>query len=201
MRKAIFTVITGGYDPAIKAPNFKGWDNILYCDQSIDPKGWELRVIEPSDNPFVLSRKIKMLSHKHLSEYDLVCYVDGNQRLFQPPSDVPIWFRHSRRKNIYEEARQLVINGRYTKEQINSHIAHFDNQGYEDTGLYLNGYFVRDHSPEINNLHEIWYQETKLYSHRDQLTLPYAIWKTGIEPKNIQPEYIKSRFAAVTYAH
>ena len=201
MRKAIYTVITGGYDTVVNAPRYKGWDNVLFCDEYIDSKGWDLEKIDKSNNPAVLSRKIKMLSHKHLSEYDLVCYVDGNQRLLKEPLHEPIWFRHSRRKNIYEEARQLIINGRYTAQEINAHIRYFIDQDYKDRGLYLNGYFVRDHSPEINKLHEVWYEETTKYSHRDQLTLPFAIFKTGVEPKNIQPEYIKGSFAAVTHAH
>ena len=49
-----------------------------------------------------------MLSHLYLSEYDLVCYVDGNQKIIQEPPSHPIWFKHDRRKDIYEEGQQLI---------------------------------------------------------------------------------------------
>ena len=201
MKKTIYTVITGGYDSLLPAPIFEGWDKILFCDEDIDSKGWEIRKLNKSDNPLLQSRDIKINSHIHLKEYDLVCYIDSNQRFVQEPIPEPIWFTHGRRTNIFQEAKQIIINGRFSKDIINPQIEYYKKQGYTDTGLYLNGFFIRDHSKEINHLHDVWYRETKRYSQRDQLSLPYAIWKTGIKPKNLQQAVIKDRIAIVIKAH
>lgn len=56
---------------------------------------------------------------------------------------------------------------------------------------------MRDHSPEINTLHDIWYAETLRFTPREQLTLPYAIYKTGIKPKNIVDEKIRDTYSKV----
>lgn len=198
MKKVIYTVITNQYDNLIKIPNFKGWDKIAFIDTNInDSKGWEVRQIEKSDNPIQQSRDYKIRSHIYLYNYDLVCYIDGNQLLLKEPPSSPIFFRHTRRKNIFEEAKQLIINGRFSAEYINPQIKYYKDQGFNENGLYLNGFFVRDHSPEINTLHEIWYAETLRFTPRDQLTLPYAIYKTGIKPKNIVDEKIRHTYSKV----
>lgn len=199
--KAIYTVITGNYDTLNHAPRFDDWDKILFCDEDIDPKGWELRKLKKSDDPLLQSRDIKIRSHIHLKEYDLVCYIDGHQIFVTDPPKAPIWFRHSRRKTIFEEAEQIIKNGRFTAEEINQQVDFYKKNGYEDCELYLNGFFVRRHSEKINNLHNIWYEETKRFTQRDQLSLPFAIWKSGTFPEGIHNEEIKYNFAHVKYAH
>ena len=200
--KAIYTVITDNYDEIPKAPVYKGWDVILFTDIELeDNKGWEVRKLNKSDNPLLQSRDIKIRSHVHLKDYDLVCYIDGHQIFVGEPPIHPIWFMHSRRSNIFEEAKQIIKNGRFTAEEINEQIDYYKWKGYKDAGLYLNGFFVREHNEDINKLHDVWYEETKRFTQRDQLSLPYAIWKTGIYPKNIQREEIKHRFAHVNSNH
>jgi hypothetical protein len=200
--KAIYTVITNNYDEIPKAPIYKGWDVILFTDIELeDNKGWEVRKLNKSDNPLLQSRDIKIRSHVHLKEYDLVCYIDGNQKLLKEPPNKPTWYTHARRNNIFEEAKQIIINGRFEADKINEQIDYYKNDGYEDCGLYLNGFFVRDHSKDINKLHERWYKETSRFVPRDQLTLPYSIWYTGIEPKNIISYKTKEETSIVLKGH
>jgi hypothetical protein len=75
--KAIYSVITGGYDMLPVAPRFDGWDSIMFTDYPIEDEtnGWIIRQLKPNTNPLVQSRDIKIRSHVHLPEYDLVCYV------------------------------------------------------------------------------------------------------------------------------
>jgi hypothetical protein len=199
--KAIYTVITNGYDVLNPAPIYEGWDTILFCDEDIDPKGWELRRIDKSSDPLLQSRDIKIRSHIHLKEYDLVCYIDGHQSFCHEPPSCPIWFHHSRRKDIFEEAKQIIINGRFKAKDINKQIDYYLDEGYEDCGLYLNGFFVREHTPDINLLHDVWFCETSRFTQRDQLSLPYAIWYTDIYPKGIRPERIKHSYCNVNKNH
>ena len=203
MKKAIYTVITGGYDALPEVPKYKGWDTILFTDSlPMNPKGWDIVMMDKEDDPVIHSRAVKILSHEYLPSYDLVCYVDANQRLLREPPSTPIWFTHPRRKSIYEEARQLILNGRFKADDINAMMQSMIDRGYKDWGLYLNGFFVRDnHDWEINALHNIWFEETERYVPRDQLTLPFAIWATGVLPTNIQSYKSKESYAVVTKAH
>ena len=202
MRKAIYSVITGGYDDIIPVPDFYGWDKIMFTDADIeDGKGWSIRKLPKVSDPLIQSRDIKIRSHVHLYEYDLVCYIDGNQKFINEPPSTPLWIKHPRRTDIFQEAKQIIINGRFKAEDINPQIDYYKSKGYMDKGLFMNGFFVRDHSEEINKLHDIWYEETCRYTPRDQLSLPFAIFKTGIFPKNIQHARTKQAIALVNYAH
>jgi len=203
MKKAIYTVITNNYDALRQAPNYKGWDCVLFTDNPpADNKGWIIRKIETSTDPVLTSRKYKILSHVYLSEYDLVCYIDANQKMLKEPPSQPIRFTHPRRQNIFQEAHRIIKNGRFSAEQINAQITYYKKQGYKDAGLFLNGFSVRSNTDEkINHLHDIWYVETSRFSPRDQLSLPYAIWKTGIKLENIHGPRTKVTYATVSYDH
>ena len=200
MKKVIYSVITGGYDVLMPAPKFPGWDVVMFTDEMPDnAKGWELRAIPPSDNPVLKSREVKILSHVFLPKYDLVCYMDANQKIILEPPSHPARFYHPRRQTIFQEARQIIINGRFMEDEINEQIGYYIDQGYEDQGLFLNGFSVRDNKDhKMNYLHDIWYEETTRFTPRDQLSLPYAIWKTGIQLSGLRE---RQCYSVVQKAH
>jgi hypothetical protein len=65
----------------------------------------------------------------------------------------------------------------------------------------LNGFSVRRNDKKTNHLHDVWYRETERFTPRDQLSLPYALWKTGIEFETIRGPQIKESYAIVNNAH
>ena len=201
MRKAIVSVITGGYDELPEAPQFEGWDSIMFTDyEDVESKGWEIRQLPKVADPLVQSRDIKIRPHKHLPEYDLYCYIDGNQKFIKDPPESPIWFKHQRRTDIFQEAIQIINNGRFPKDIMVKQINYYKSQGYKDQGLFLNGFHVRRNTPLINKLHEVWFKETCRFAPRDQVSLPYAVWKTGIKPENIQSGN-DQRYTIITKGH
>lgn len=189
------------------APYFEGWDTFIFLDNisaKDQPKldTWdEVVIIEDDENPVLQSRLIKIKSHQYLPNYDLVCYYDAHQRLRQSPPDFPMWCIHPHRTTIFEEARQIIKNKRFPEDNINEMMTHYIDAGYVDHGLYLNGFFVRRHAPKINDLHEVWFDETALFVPRDQLTLPVAIWKTQIMPEGMIQPRVKMQYCIVKYPH
>ena len=202
MKKAIYSVITGGYDELPQAPSFVGWDVIMFTDKKhSNSKGWEIRQLPKHNDPLIQSRDIKIRPHIHVPEYDLVCYMDANQKLIKEPPNETMWFRHQRRTNIFQEAEQIINNGRFPSDIVNSQIDYYKSNGYQDCGLYLNGFQVRDNNnKDIKRLNDVWYEETCRFTPRDQLSLPYAIWKTGISPHNIRSGH-DQRFTIITKGH
>ena len=201
--KAIYSVITGDYDMLPVAPYFEGWDCIMFTDYPVkdENNGWEIRQLPKSDNPELQSRYYKIMSHIELSEYDKVCYIDGNQTFLRQPPNNPTWFLHPGRNDIFNEAKQIVRLNKAPKTAIEKQLAYYKSKGYKDSGLYMNGFFVREHKPDINKLHEVWYKETSRFTSRDQLSLPFAIWITGIAPENILHSKEKDKYAIITNGH
>ena len=113
MKKAILTVLIGDYESLKPAPEYKGWDSILITNQVLsDYKGWQVIHIPISNNPKLDSRRYKILSHKYLPEYGLVCYIDASVTLLKEPPSEPIRFKHPSRKSFDEEAYAVVRYGK-----------------------------------------------------------------------------------------
>jgi hypothetical protein len=189
MKKAIFTVVLGGYDKINRPVKVRGWDNILFTDHLVRNSGWtKVFHVNATDRPDIESRRYKWLSHKFLPKYDMVCYVDGNMRLRGQLEESPFRILHDKRKGIMEEAE--ACNGyqhRCTPETINEQIQAFKKDGFKDEqGLYYNGFFCRYHSKEENQLCELVFDIVQNYTPRDQLALPYAMWKLGYIPEVVK---------------
>jgi hypothetical protein len=189
MKKAIFTVVLGSYDYIPKPKRFNGWDNILFTDHRPIIDGYNtVYYVKKTDNHALESRRFKWLSHIFLSEYDLVCYIDGNMQLRHEPESEPFRIFHEKRKGVFEEAE--ACNGylhRCTIGSINEQIEAFKSDGFkDDQGLYYGGFFCRKHSKKENELCELVYEICQKYTPRDQLAFPYALWKLGYKPENIK---------------
>lgn len=73
-----------------------------------------------------------------------------------------------------------IIKERYKKEKFP-----------DDNGLIESCLMIRKHNENDSiYLMNKWYEEIKNYSHRDQLSFNYIMWKTGIKIK-----YITKNFA------
>lgn len=190
MKKAIFTVLLGQYDTLKPPPKYPGWDAVLFTDHnypSHKTRGWIVNKVS-TDSPAKDSRKYKFLSHKYLPHHDLVCHIDASMVLKKQPPNEPMWFHHPRRNNVTVEAKRIIQLQKEAPQTIKAQLDFYAKEGFKDnTGLYQNGLFVRRHTPEQNAMCELVYKTLLAYSCRDQLSLPYAIWKTGVKPEGLTP--------------
>lgn len=186
--KAIVTVLLGKYDTLKPAPKYKGWHTILFTDNHYpDTKGWTVNKVK-SQNPTIDSRYYKWLTHITLPEITTVCYIDASMELHQPPPEVPTWYKHQSRTCVKDEAARIIQLNKSPKQLVNKQLKHYKEDGFKDDfGLYQNGLFVRHHDAQTNNLCECVYALTSTYSHRDQLALPFALFKTNYKLQNVKP--------------
>jgi len=170
MKKAIFSVLIGAYDTPRPAPKYPGWDTILFTDQEVVPElGWKVIRVPGGENPKKESRRYKILSHQYLPDYELVCYIDMNIHLKNCPPDFPFWFRHPKRKTVYEEAKRVIEIAKDKKSTVDLQMRTMWSLGFTDTeGLYQNGFFCRRHTADINRLHACWWSMVESHSYRDQ---------------------------------
>ena len=185
MKKAIVCVLIGNYDKLKPAPNFKGWDTILITNINFtDTKGWKLHKVE-SENELRDSRYYKWMLHKILPNYKLFCYIDASMELIKEPPNEQTFLTHPKRRQVKKESEMIVKLGKDTKENINGQIRYYASEKFKDNfGLFQNGFFVRKNEPKFNEVCELVNDITQKYSHRDQLALPFALFKTGYKIEN-----------------
>lgn len=201
-RIAVYSCIVGQYDSIIE-PIYKedDIDYLIFTDQDL-PKNssWSKREIRglPEYRQLKaaqLNRKIKILQTQELLEYDYTIYIDGNIEIVSGVSPIIANMGqyglgvhyHRRRDCIYDEVVSVKhlkrITGKDMDEQVNAYMR----DGFpKHFGMYENSILIRNNRDvDTIDLMKTWWEEYLRYPTRDQLSLPYVIWKTGYNKNKV----------------
>ena len=196
-RKAVYTFIFGDYDdlksPAIITP---GWDYICFTDDhTLRSDFWDVRVSPRchSDRQLVPKKyatKHKILFHRYLQGYDLSLSIDANlepncnlddfiREHFRADDDMMICYQA--RDCVYDDAERSKWRLLDEPARIDAQVQRYRAVGYPaHNGLYLSGIIARWHGrANVRQMCDLWWQEYRRGSRRDQLSLNYAIWKSA----------------------
>ena len=148
------------------------------------------------------AKQRKILPHRFLSHYGASLYVDNTVRLETPPAEIferyldhsrsPfVCFRHPWRQSISEEAREVISRGFDTADRVHNQMNHYRTMGYPDSnGLWKGAFLLRRHNERaVTRVMETWFEHVRLYSHRDQLSLPVAAWLHRFRPEFIEADF------------
>ena len=195
-RKAVYTFIFGDYDelkpPAIVTP---GWDYICFTDDAgLRSDIWDVRLSRRTAEDRLLDNKRfaskhTILSHQYLPGYDfslslgaqleLNCNLDElMQEHFRAGDDMMICYWE--RECVYDEAEWCKRRLRDDPERIDAQMQRYHTEGYPArNGLYMGGIIARWHDrASVQAMCNLWWDEHRRGSRRDQLSLTYAIWKS-----------------------
>lgn len=200
-RIVVYTCITGGYDNLKKLSVVtSGIDYVCFTD-STDLKSdiWQIRPI-PEEllgySKVKQQRGVKILPHRYLSEYDISVWIDANVDMV---GDVKAYLNgfdfkkysvfipeHPARKCIYKEKDACVKIRKIKGEEVTlaeKQMSRYKAEKFpENDGLVQSNIVIRAHNSEYSKkIMELWWSELKDYSHRDQLSFNYALWKVGKE--------------------
>ena len=193
---AIYTCITGGYDtPTDNFDHKEGYDYILFSNTPISTKSWKNVVVQfnRTDTPTNVKKQRFVKTHpfEALKDYDIAVWVDANtaidQRLYNyinANKDNIITFKvHPQRDCIYAEADEVNKRGKETPEACEKVKEFLKNENYpQHNGLYETNIIISHPNDEnVKKLLSAWWNNIAKYSHRDQLTLNYTIWKLQLE--------------------
>jgi len=186
-------------------------DFVCFTDQKLKSKRWQIREVSmPIENDTIRSaRMYKTLPHRYLGSYEYSTWVDGNLLVrgdtnklieqYLTESNLAIYDHESARHmdkdrspnercSPFEEARVLidaVKNGKakYDVDKIEQQIAYYKRESMpEDTGIPLSMVVVRKHNePDVIRFGELWWDQIKKFSRRDQISFNYAAWKTRLQ--------------------
>ena len=204
----VYTCITGGYDnlmkPSVVTP---GVDYVCFTDnKDLRSDIWKIRPMPEELSGYSKvkqQRAVKILPHRYLKEYDISVWVDanvdlrGNLKEYLKSFDFNKYSvfipEHPARKCIYKEKVECVRIKKITGDGIA--LADKQMQRYKDEkfpenyGLVQSNIVIRKHNTDYSRrLMELWWSELKDFSHRDQLSFNYALWKTGSEDFKYLPK-------------
>ena len=139
-------------------------------------------------------RGVKILAHRYLPDYDISVWVDGavqvkgNIKEYLKSLDFNSFSvfipEHPVRKCIYAEKDACVKIRKIKGDEVSladKQMKRYKDEGFPaNYGLVQTNVMMRKHNDQYSkDLMEKWWSELKDYSHRDQLSFNYALWKCG----------------------
>jgi len=199
-RICIYTAVFGDYT-LLKAPSVpcEAVDMVCFSDraQHAGP-AWQVRHRQRRFlHPRMDSKWCRMLSHAVLSEYDHTIWVDASFLLGDVQKFVDLCvsaldqsdtalFLHPERQDILSEAEAstAIWRNKYAGEPLLQQVRHYQDHGLPSPHrLWAGGIQIRNNrSARIAELNSLWMEECVRWSYQDQLSLPYVLWKLGVEP-------------------
>jgi len=143
------------------------------------------------------NRFYKINPHLLFPEHQHSLYIDGNILLC---GEVYTWsqdnlsqtgfavYNHPERDNIYDEGRICSFIGTDYFWVINRQLNLYSREGFSSKKLFEANILLRTHNDQnVMNLMHAWWSEynSKYNAKRDQLALPYVIWKSDYNVKNM----------------
>ncbi|MFX1712304.1 glycosyltransferase domain-containing protein [Stutzerimonas stutzeri] len=191
-RLVVYTALFGDYDGLIDPPEkFEGCDFICFTDQKyLKSNIWDIRLVEECDlPPNMMNRRCKILPHLFLAEYEQSLYIDANVTLLKSPVVLSQKYltrfdfvapKHFARDCAYAEAKECIVLMKDRVRRIKSQMRRYKDEGLPyNFGLSENNILLRNHlRKNVTELMEGWWQEMQRESQRDQLSLPYMLWKS-----------------------
>lgn len=199
---AVYTCIIGEYDileePIMKPDNC---DFYVITDQKISSSSvW--KKIDPYQyikkgnfTDIMINRYFKMNPHLIFKDYKYSFYVDGNFKILTDMTEHInrisnyglAFFGHPERQCVFEEISVCIEMKKCSADKLNEQKEYLkENKMPLNYGLLAACIIAREH----NNLHcreimENWWKEFLKFPYRDQLSLPFVLYKMGIEIKDI----------------
>jgi hypothetical protein len=184
-----YTAIIGGIDdlkdPKIITP---GWKYICFTDQPFKSKVWEIVKVkcEPG-NERILSKFYKLLPHLFIQD-KYTMWVDGSFEIncdlnaFWEKFKAPLTFmQHPFRNCVYKEIDACIKNRRDDIEILRSQYRRYRNLGIvPNNGMIASGVILRENCEATNTFCQLWFDELKDRSLRDQVAWGFAHFKMPI---------------------
>lgn len=192
-RRVVYTAVFGNYDEVSEVDPRSPCDFVCFTDTpELMAPGWRKVVVDTQGDPPALSnRRYKMLPHRYLPQYAESLYVDGHVSVRRCPDKLfdkyasqfaiamPV---HQDRRCAYEEALYCSRDGLVDEVAVAKQLGEYEKAGFpRNFGLTENNVILRRHNdPEVVKLMEAWWDEYVSKVRRDQISLPFLLWRDQV---------------------
>lgn len=197
---AVYSACTNSYDCPVDTRLFDtGQVDYFFFSDNKDtvPTGWNwVPIAFEHRDPRRTAKIFKVLPHLFFGRYKSTVWIDSNRRISRSLLDMAGWvdfanpiglFRHNKRSDVAREAEECIKWGKDSSDVISEQVSRYDDR-YDVAmlGLFSGCFLVRFQKSEaLVDAMNWWWSEIDKWSVRDQLSLPAALFVSGVEPKII----------------
>lgn len=196
-KRLVYTCVAGGYDkvyPPLAVE--EGVDYLIVTDNpDLAVPGWRTHFVDRNafTSTRLMNRYFKMLGHLEFLNYEASIYVDGNIRIlgglrhlfddFQATGRALRLFSHPLRSTVRSEIEACIKGGKVSDiYRLQAELETYLADGFTDaSGLVEATILMKNHSARDMDLAmRLWWDLYQRHESRDQVSLPYVLWKTGV---------------------
>lgn len=197
LRLLVYTCVFGNYDrifpPIVLEPGVRYV--VITDDAELNVPGWHSHVVdrERFASARAANRYYKMLGHRMFGEFDASAYVDGNvrvrdslcpllERLLKTGAALGV-YPHPIRSTVAEEVETCITAGKIgDSDKLRSEFREYLAEGFpDDQGLIEATILLKNHGhTELDSAMQLWWSLFQRFHSRDQISLPYVLWKTAL---------------------
>jgi SAM-dependent methyltransferase len=200
-RLVVVSAIFGGRDAPLPIPaGLDITEAVLFTD-CVSPKdapGWRVVTCDKAADPRLAARRVKTLALE-LVDSEVLLWIDGRIRLTGVPLRRLVTealeeaelagFPHPWRRCAYAEALECGTLGLAPVDALADQAAAYRDEGLpENAGLWNTMVLARRNTPAMRELGRCWWEEIQRHTVRDQVSLPYLLWRDGIRPGELGPD-------------
>lgn len=209
MNLVVYSCIFGDTDPIREPVNPGNTRFVMFTDQPIASKHWEIVRVPKLTAPKRESRKYKQPSHLTFRDADATLWIDAAFTLKVDPLEILarypqefVGFRHHKRNRITDEAPAIVRAGKGKADAINAQLAAYQAEGWDrDTNpqqaITNGGFMLRRHTDRVKRFNILWHGEVQSRTLRDQMSLDYCAWKVGMPIHYFDGNVNRNEFAQI----
>lgn len=214
MKIAVYTAIFGGKDILRDPIDYRvdeAIDYFVISDEVLQSDIYQL-IKKEVFNPDITknARYYKILGIEEFENYDYVIWHDANLQLkhdFIPELVKQVQnkhlatFLHPIRNCIYDEAATCIMDKKEDSLKLFSQCLIYFFRGMPSmAGLFETSILVKNNRLNSFDFNQLWWREIKKYSRRDQISLPYIIYRHKISIGILQGDRINSPYS-MFYEH
>ena len=198
-KKVVYTCMTKGYDLLNHYYLDDDWDYVCFTDDdALLEKGivghWEIRPLAHTEelDPTRINRFHKIQPHLVLPEYEECLYVDAKVNILTSYVFDTIELydqdfinaRHMCVPSIYTES-EFCVRCNFDPEKLQEQLDIYKQDGFPEKHIFRENCVIyrRHQQADIIDLMNQWWYWVKNYCRRDQISLPYILWKNGADEK------------------
>ena len=191
--KCVYSVCFGDYDE-VKSSNLGADFSYYLFTDKVGRAGapWKEIVVDlHSFDSRWLQRFFKCLPHVLFPNFDESIYFDASTEVLKDLSEFYnlligshfAVFRHPNRFRLSDELDACLDQKKGDPSEMQTQVKKYFVDGFPDNfGLWQTNVLYRRHNEaDISNVCDLWASEIFSHSIRDQLSFPYAVWKSKCE--------------------
>lgn len=167
-------------------------------------KVWEVHVTECWHHPRLQARLLKIRPDLFFPEADIYAWIDGSFEIRRDATTAItehsknyeiLAFKHPHRILAEDEAVAVHKYCNIPLELAQAQVAYYRKQGWtKQDAITSTGFFVRRNTAKVRAWQEAWWEEIKLWTIRDQLSVDYTMWLHDISVGYFEGHYRSNRY-------